>query len=468
MPDTFAAGPGRFRVRALVRKYDRPGSRYTSYPSAAEFHDGVTEREVRERLRAGERAGPRDLSLYLHLPFCRSLCWYCGCTTVITRRQSDSDSYVAGLAREMTRMAALLPPAGRVVQLHAGGGTPTFLTPGEIRLLGEAVRGAFTLADDVEAGVEIDPRRLTREHVDALAAAGFNRASLGVQDHDPAVQRAVNRIQPPEVTARAAEWVRAAGFRSLNVDLIYGLPHQTVESFECTLADVLALAPDRLAVFSYAHVPWMKPAQRLLEGSALPAAGVKLDILLHTVQRLEGAGYVYVGMDHFARADDELASAQREGTLQRNFQGYSTRAGTDLYGFGMSAISHAHGAFWQNHKTLDDYGRDVAAGALPVARGYVLTADDHIRGRLIARLMCDARLDFAALGTSLGVDVREYFRTELAALAPLADDGLVDLGADGLAVTRLGRLFLRNLAMCFDPRARRADADPSRRWSRTV
>jgi oxygen-independent coproporphyrinogen-3 oxidase len=262
--------------------------------------------------------------------------------------------------------------------------------------------------------------------------------------------------------------VRAAGFRSLNVDLIYGLPHQTVDSFERTLADLLALAPDRLAVFSYAHVPWMKPAQRLLEGDALPPADVKLDILLHTVERLEGAGYVYVGMDHFARADDELARAQREGTLQRNFQGYSTRGGADLHGFGMSAISCAHGAYWQNHKVLDEYAAAVDGGALPVARGYALGFDDEVRGRLIARLMCDARLDFAALSAALGVDVADYFRAEIAALAPLADDGLVLVEAGGLTVTRLGRLFLRNLAMCFDPRAPGAAADPARRYSRTV
>jgi oxygen-independent coproporphyrinogen-3 oxidase len=452
------------RVRELVARYDRPGSRYTSYPSAAEFSPAVGPDTVATYLEPRARE-PRPLALYVHLPFCQSLCWYCGCTTVITSRQQASADYLSVLERELELMAPHVHGASPVVQVHLGGGTPTFLLPEEILRLGESLRRHFCMASVMEAGVEIDPRRLTREHVDALRETGFNRASLGVQDHDPMVQRAVHRIQPRELTVQALRWVRDAGFRSVNVDLIYGLPHQTVASFARTLDDVLVLAPDRVAVFSYAHVPWMKPAQKLLQSGALPSAEAKLDILLYTVDRMQDAGYVYIGMDHFARADDELAVAQREGTLQRNFQGYSTHADTDLFGFGLSAISQAPGIYWQNDKTLAQYVALVDGGTIPVARGVLLSHDDWLRQQLIRRLMCDTRLDFEALSRRLGVDVVAYFARELAELGALEADGLVECRDDGLVVTPIGRLLLRNLAMCFDPRAPLA---PARRYSRTI
>ncbi|HEU4700461.1 MAG TPA: oxygen-independent coproporphyrinogen III oxidase [Gemmatimonadales bacterium] len=459
--------------RDTLRRYDVAGPRYTSYPSAAHFGDTVDEAAVRERLdalRADPAATARDLSLYVHLPFCQSLCWYCGCTTVITRDRSQGAAYLARLARELEVVGALAgagPEARRRVgQVHLGGGTPTFLAADELRELGRLLWTYFAPAADVEAGVEIDPRRLTLAQVEALAEAGFNRASIGVQDHDPVVQRAVNRIQTPAETARAVAWLRGAGFASVNVDLIYGLPHQSPATFARTLDDVLALAPDRLAVFGYAHVPWMRPAQRLLERAALPDAEARVDLLACAIERLTAAGYVHVGLDHFARPEDELAVAQRAGTLQRNFQGYSTRGGADLLAFGMSAISFAGGLYWQNHKALDAYAAALDAGRLPVARGYALTADDHVRGRVIMRLMCDLRLDWPALSAELGLDVADYLAAEIASLDDLEADGLVARGPAGLAVTDAGRLLVRNVAMRFDPHVRAGPATP--RYSRTV
>src|SRR5258707_14730275 len=315
----------------------------------------------------------------------------------------------------MTRMCALLKPRRKVVQLHWGGGSPTFLAPDEIRRLGELIRSHFAFSDDLEAGVEIDPRRLTREHVVALREAGFNRASFGVQDFDPTVQQAVHRIQPRDMTAQALGWARELGFGSVNFDLIYGLPHQTVESFNRTLDEVLELKPDRLAVFSYAHVPWVKPAQKILEQKILPTAEVKLQLLKNVIERLtENNRYVYIGMDHFARPDDELTVAQRNKTLQRNFQGYSTRGNADIYSFGMSAISQIPDAYWQNEKELPKYYAALDENKLPLSRGYFLTDDDKIRRETIMRVMCDFSLDYAAMSKNLGVDFNKYFTNEIA------------------------------------------------------
>jgi oxygen-independent coproporphyrinogen-3 oxidase len=348
-------------------------------------------------------------------------------------------------------MAQHINPRRKVVQLHWGGGSPTFLHPDEIRRLGEIIRKHFTLADDIEAGVEIDPRRLTRDHILALREVGFNRASLGVQDFDPQVQEAVHRLQPRELTQQTLDWARELGFGSVNFDLIYGLPYQTVASFTQTLETVLAMSPDRLAVFSYAHVPWIKPAQKILEQKILPSPEVKLDLLKLGIERLTADGrYVYIGMDHFARPADELVTAQRQKTLQRNFQGYSTRGEADIYAFGMSAISQIPGAYWQNEKELPAYVAALDAGRSPLARGYVLTDDDKIRRATIMRVMCDLTLDYAAMSEKLGINFQEYFETELAALAPFAADGLVKTRAEGLEVTDAGRLFIRNIAMTFD------------------
>jgi len=433
----------------LIQKYSVPGPRYTSYPPATQFSDQVPKERVLEKIRANNET-EHDLSLYFHLPFCQSLCWYCGCTTVITTQQSQSATYLKYLEKEMNLMAKLLHPKRKVVQFHFGGGTPTFFLPQEIRALGQLICSRFNVAPDVEAGVEIDPRRLTREHVDALREAGFNRASIGVQDHNPVVQLAVHRIQPFAQTKMVVNWIRQAGFKSINLDLIYGLPHQTPASFEKTLNEVLFLRPDRFAVFNYAHVPWIKPGQRIFKEETLPSAETKLEILQLTIQKLAAEGYVYIGMDHFARADDELAVAQRQKSLQRNFQGYSTRGGADIYAFGMSSIAQADGVYWQNHKQLPDYYADLDQGRHPIARGYLLTEDDKQRRETIMRLMCDLGLDYAAMSQRLGFDFERHFERELSSLTDLEADGLVEKTSAGLKVTDLGRLLIRNIAMRFD------------------
>jgi oxygen-independent coproporphyrinogen-3 oxidase len=459
------AGGGTLRVDLdLVRKYNVPGPRYTSYPPATHFSDEITEDRILEGIRANNRT-PRELSLYFHLPFCYSLCWYCGCTTVITPQQAQSATYLTYLDREMELMGRFLNADRSVIQLHFGGGTPTFLLPDEIRTLGRMIHRRFRFDPDVEAGVEIDPRRLTRDHLVALHEIGFNRASLGVQDHDPVVQKAVHRIQPFEQSQAAVAWAREVGFRSVNIDLIYGLPHQTPESFERTLDQVLTLAPDRFAVFNYAYVPWIKPAQKIIKESTLPSASTKLELLKLTIEKLTGSGYVYIGMDHFARATDELALAQKSKTLQRNFQGYSTRGGADIYAFGMSSISQTEDLYWQNHKELPEYYARLNQGALPLAKGYFLTDDDRRRRIVIMRLMCDFSLDYGQMSRLLELDFAECFAAELASLSDLEADGLLRRGSEGFVVTELGRLFIRNIAMRFDAHLPR---ETERRYSRTV
>jgi len=450
----------------LVQKYNVPGPRYTSYPPAPQFTDQVTWPEVAAKI--GRAQSPdRGLSLYFHIPFCESLCWYCGCTTVITTKREKSALYLQYLEKEMALMSDRINAERKVVQLHWGGGTPTFLSPAEIRQLGQSIRKYFELAPDVEAGVEIDPRRLTRDHMAALHEVGFNRASIGVQDFNPDVQKTVHRIQPREMTEKAIDWARAAGFKSINVDLIYGLPCQTVETFDSTLDEVIKIQPDRLAVFSYAHVPWMKPSQKILEQEAvLPSAETKLKILKLVIEKLtQDDRYTYIGMDHFARPADELAVAQREKTLQRNFQGYSTRGGADIYAFGMSAISQADGVYWQNLKDLPAYYDALDSGWEPFAKGYVLSNDDKIRRHTIMRLMCDMSLDYAALSRDLGIDFASYFAGELSSMNDLEEDGLLSRSRTGLVVNDDGRLFIRNVAMRFD---RYLPAGNERRFSKTI
>ena len=335
--------------------------------------------------------------------------------------------------------------------MHWGGGSPTFLQPDEIRRLGGIIRKHFQFSDDIEAGVEIDPRRLSRGHIEALREIGFNRASLGVQDFEPKVQEAIHRIQPRDMTQRVLDWARELGFASVNFDLIYGLPHQTADSFNRTLDAVLEMQPDRLAVFSYAHVPWVKPAQKILEQKILPAAETKLQLLKNVIERLtENGRYVYIGMDHFAKHTDELVAAQRNKTLQRNFQGYSTRGQADIYAFGMSAISQIPEAYWQNEKELPEYYKALDGKNIPLARGYFVTDEDKIRRETIMRCMCDLSLDYAAMSETLGVDFAAHFSSELAALKSFEADGLIHLSPSGLEVTDAGRLFIRNIAMCFD------------------
>ena len=449
----------------LVKKYNVPGPRYTSYPPATKFTNALTWPQLFEKIAVNNRTG-RGLSLYFHIPFCETLCWFCGCTTVITSNHGQSRPYLEQLKKEVARMAMLLDPKREVVQLHWGGGSPTFLHPDEIRRLGEVIHKHFRFAKDVEAGVEIDPRRLSRDHIEALREIGFNRASLGVQDFEPKVQEAIHRIQPRDLTRQTLDWARELGFGSVNFDLIYGLPHQTIETFNRTLNEVLDMEPDRLAVFSYAHVPWIKPAQKILEQKVLPTPEVKLQLLKIVIERLtENNRYTYIGMDHFARPTDELVTAQRNKTLQRNFQGYSTHGNADIYSFGMSAISQIPDVYWQNEKDLSAYYAALDAGNTPFPRSYILTDGDKIRRETIMRVMCDLSLDFATMSQKLGVNFEEYFADELALLAPFEADGLVRRLPQGIEVTETGRLFIRNIAMTFDSTL----APPSdRKFSRTI
>jgi oxygen-independent coproporphyrinogen-3 oxidase len=434
----------------LVQKYNVAGPRYTSYPPATKFTDTIAWPKLAGKISENNQT-KRDLSLYFHIPFCETLCWFCGCTTVITLNHKQVDIYIDYLEREVAQMATLLNPRRKVVQLHWGGGSPTFLSPGEIRRLGGIIHKHFTFSDDIEAGVEIDPRRLTREHIVALREIGFNRASLGVQDFEPKVQESVHRIQPREMNEQVLGWTRELGFDSVSFDLIYGLPHQTAESFNRTLDIVLEMQPDRLAVFSYAHVPWIRPAQKILEQKILPTPELKLELLKNAIERLtENNRYVYIGMDHFAKPEDELAMAQKKKQLQRNFQGYSTRAGADIYAFGMSAISQIPDAYWQNEKELPEYYAALDAGKTPLARGYFMTDEDKIRRETIMRVMCDLSLDYPAMSQRLGINFAQHFSPELATLVPFEADGLVKRMPTGLEVTDTGRLFIRNIAMCFD------------------
>jgi oxygen-independent coproporphyrinogen-3 oxidase len=434
----------------LVKKYNVAGPRYTSYPPATKFTDSISWEQLSAKIEENNRA-PRDLSVYFHIPFCETLCWFCGCTTVITLNHSQGMAYVEALGREVAKMAPKLNPQRKAVQLHFGGGSPTFLRPNEIRRLGEIIHKHFTFSPDIEASVEVDPRRLTREHMVALREIGFNRASMGVQDFNPKVQEAIHRIQPREMTQQAMDWMRELGYGSVNLDLIYGLPFQTPESFNETLDIVLMMKPDRLAVFSYAHVPWIKPSQKILETKILPSPESKLEVLKLVIERLTADGqYVYIGMDHFAKPTDELAIAQREKKLQRNFQGYSTRAGSDIYAFGMSGVSQVPDAYWQNEKELPKWQAAVDAGKVPLHKAYFVTGEDKIRRETIMRTMCDLSLDFAAMSAKLGINFQQHFEKELASLAPFAADGLVKIKPGGLEVTDAGRLFIRNIAMHFD------------------
>ena len=437
----------------LIRKYSIPGPRYTSYPPATKFTTDVASLGLDDAIAQDSRPAAGPLSLYFHLPFCETRCWFCGCTTVITRRRDAAGEYLADLEREMRLTAQRVDRSRAVTQIHFGGGTPTFFPPDELRRLGALISELFpNRAPNCEFGVEIDPRRIREDHVRALREIGANRASLGVQDTNPRVQLAIHRIQPQSLNEQAFAWLAAAGFDSINIDLIYGLPLQTPATFARTIDDVLQLDPDRLSVFSYAHVPWIKPAQKIFENrEQLPDAEEKLAMFAVAHEKLTAAGYVDIGLDHFAKPDDELAVALRQGTLHRNFQGYSTRGGASLYSFGISAISSTADTYWQNFKTLDTWRAALDAACLPVERGLRLNAEDIRRRTIIMRLMCDRRLDFATMSRSLNLDFAETYALEIASLTDLEADGLVARTCAGIEVTPVGVPLLRVVAMRFDP-----------------
>ncbi len=442
---------GQIFDRALIEKYDHAGPRYTSYPTAPQFHEGFGEREYRAAAAASNATG-RPLSLYFHIPFCDTVCFYCACNKIATKDRGMAVGYLERLHRELEFQGRLFDRSRRVDQLHWGGGTPTFLNDGQMRELMRVTAEHFTLADDDtgEYSIEIDPREATADTIAMLRAIGFNRLSLGVQDLDPRVQRAVNRIQSEAETLAVLEAARVNRFRSVSVDLIYGLPFQTAASFARTLDRMIEVGPDRLSVFNYAHLPERFKPQRRIDAADLPPAEEKLEILKTTIDRLTAAGYLYIGMDHFARPDDELAQAQREGTLYRNFQGYSTHANCDLVALGVTSISTIGDTYSQNVRTLEAYYEAIDAGRLAVFRGIELDRDDLVRRDVITRLICHFVLDFAVVEARWGIDFRDYFATELARLEKMAEDGLLAVEGSRIRVLPPGRLLIRNICMAFD------------------
>lgn len=454
--------------RALVEKYDRPGPRYTSYPTAPQFHQAFAADDYRNAARASNEAPtPKPLSVYIHIPFCKSLCYYCACNKIITHKTERAVEYLEYLKREIAMQAALFDRSRKLTQLHLGGGTPTYFTSEQLEDLMATLHQAFNMddSDDHEFSLEVDPRTVTPEQIHTLRKLGFNRLSFGVQDFDARVQAAVNRIQTEEQTRELVQAARDAQFKSVSVDLIYGLPLQTVESFNTTLNKIIDIRPDRIAAYSYAHLPDLVRAQKLIRPEDMPPPERKLELLELTIQRLTAAGYVYIGMDHFSLPDDELTLARANGTLQRNFQGYSTHADCDLIGLGISSIGKVGDSYSQNVKELSQYYARLNEGILPVQRGYQLSADDRLRRDVIISLMCHGRIDYAAIERKHGIHFREYFADSLAQLAEHVADGLVELRDDALILLPQGQLMMRNVAMAFDAYL---GGEQRGRFSRTV
>ena len=453
----------------LIKRYDQTGPRYTSYPTAVNFTDSFTQEDYRQAAqRSNEDPIPAPLSLYFHIPFCNTVCFYCGCNKIVTRDYNRATSYLTLLHREIAMQAALYDHDRKVEQLHWGGGTPTFLQRQEMQALMDETRRHFNCQsdDNRDFSIEIDPRSVTPEDVHFLAELGFNRFSLGVQDVDIEVQKAVNRIQPVEDTRAILRACREAGGRSTNVDLIYGLPLQTTERFAKTLDVVIDMQPDRLSVFNYAHMPHLFKPQRRINEEDLPPPGEKLEILQMAIEKLTAAGYVYIGMDHFALPEDELVQAQARGELHRNFQGYSTHGNCDLVGLGVSSIGKVCDVYSQNVKDVESYRRHIENDDLPVLRGLRLTEDDMIRRSLIQHLTCDFSLDIPAFEKRHRIDFPDYFDYEMKALEPMADDGLLTIDENNIQVTARGRLLIRNICMPFDVSLRKKK--PEQRFSRVI
>jgi oxygen-independent coproporphyrinogen III oxidase len=456
-------------VATRLQRYDKPGPRYTSYPTAVEFSDTFDEAAYRGRLEAASVMTNQPLSLYVHLPFCEERCLYCGCMTIITRKREVASRYLHYLEREIEMLANALQGRRIVVQHHWGGGTPTYLSVEQIERLHAVISRHFAVQVDAETAIEIDPRVTTREQLRTLRSLGFNRLSMGVQDFTPEVQEAIGRYQPERATRELYDYARTIGFNSINVDLIYGLPRQELASFARTLSTVTAMRPDRIAVYSYAHVPWLRPHQKRINMAELPPREVKLQLISVAIESFISAGYVAIGMDHFALADDELAVAARERRLHRNFMGYTTRPATDLVGVGLSAIGDVSGAFAQNVKKLPAYYAAIDATRFPIERGYILTDDDALRRQVITELMCNFFVDRDAIEKRFGIKFDQYFSTELETLsAPRGpvSDGFVRVSPSGLEVADAGRLFVRNICMHFDRYLRRHENRPT--FSRTI
>ncbi|MGB5438776.1 MAG: oxygen-independent coproporphyrinogen III oxidase [Gammaproteobacteria bacterium] len=453
----------------LIRRYDKAGPRYTSYPTAVQFHDGFGEKQYRKWAQYSNQHPPgQPLSLYFHLPFCATVCYYCACNKIITKNRARAIPYLEHLHREIAMQGELFDKERKVEQLHWGGGTPTFINHAQMRELMRVTGEHFNLRDDDqgEYSIEVDPREADADTIRLLREIGFNRLSMGVQDFDPAVQQAVNRNQSEEETVAVLEAARQQGFKSVSMDLIYGLPHQSVASFARTLDKVIAAAPDRLSVFNYAHLPAMFKTQRQMNEADMPAPAVKLGILQHTIEQLGDAGYVYIGMDHFARPDDELALAQHSRTLYRNFQGYSTHADCDLVAMGSTSISKVGQSYSQNVKDLEGYYSRIDNAGLPVFRGVELDADDLLRREVITQLMCHFTLDIPALETDHAIKFSQYFDVEQVELQKMQDDGLLLHDDSQVTVLPAGRLLVRNICMVFDRYLRNTQG--TRQFSRVI
>ncbi|MCF6254636.1 MAG: oxygen-independent coproporphyrinogen III oxidase [Thiomicrorhabdus sp.] len=435
----------------LIRRYDTAGPRYTSYPTAVEFNEKFNADSYKTQVElSNQRGGP--LSLYFHLPFCETVCFYWACNKIITKNRKHAEPYLANLHKEIAMQAALFDSDRIVEQLHWGGGTPTFISHDQMRDLMTVTRQHFNLADDAnsEFSIEIDPREADAKTIAILREIGFNRISLGVQDFNPQVQKAVNRIQSETETVAVIDAARANGFRSVSLDLIYGLPLQTADSFSDTLNKIIDINPDRISVFNYAHLPERFKVQRQMRDEDMPLPAVKLEILQRSIEQLTAAGYIYIGMDHFAKPDDELAVAQRNETLYRNFQGYSTHAECDLVGMGATSISLVNNTYAQNRKGLDEYYQAIDAGDLAVFRGVELTEDDELRRDVITRLISHFHINFASLEQQWNIRFKEYFAKELPMLTPMVEDGLMTLDDEDIYITAKGRLLIRNICMVFD------------------
>lgn len=437
---------------ALIKRYDVPAPRYTSYPTAPHFHPVNQEKYRQWAQLSNQGESPKPLSLYLHIPFCSTVCYYCACTKIITKNRKHAVPYVQNLLTEINLQGELFDGGRQVKQMHWGGGTPTFLDHGQMSQLLGALNSCFLFrpADDGEYSIELDPREVDAADIGSLRELGFNRLSLGVQDVDVDVQAAINRIQPLSKTQEVLEAARRSGFKSTNLDLIYGLPLQTLTGFVATLDAIVDLKPDRLSIFNYAHLPHRFKVQRQIKQSDLPSAQTKLNMLRMTIEKLSDAGYIYIGMDHFAQPQDGLAEAQANGSLHRNFQGYSTYGNCDLVGMGMSSIGQVNGNYAQNQRELGSYQAKISNGELPVIRGCELSIDDHMRRTIIGELMCHFCLDTRAIGQRFQVDFEDYFERELNALAPMTDDGLVQMENGKIWVRTPGRLLVRNICAVFD------------------
>ncbi|MBD2342912.1 oxygen-independent coproporphyrinogen III oxidase [Anabaena subtropica] len=437
----------------LLRKYDQSLPRYTSYPPATEFRENFAQADFTDAIAIGNYK-KTPLSLYCHIPFCESACYFCGCNTVITRKKSIVEPYLNYLTRNIQQVADKINNQRNVQQLHWGGGTPNYLSLYQVESLWQTLNDCFQFDENAEISIEVNPRYLARDYLCFLKDLGFNRISFGIQDFNFQVQQAVNRIQPEEMLFQVMEWMRNAGFTSVNVDLIYGLPYQTLETFKSTIQKTIKLNPDRIAVFNFAYVPWLKPIQRLIPPTALPSPPEKLDILRMTIEELTSNGYVFIGMDHFAKPNDELAIAQQNGKLHRNFQGYTTKPESDLLGFGMSSISMLHNVYVQNHKRLQNYYQRIDSDELPIEKGIKLRQSDIIRRTIIMELMCQFQLSPDNIqekyNLSFDDDFSEYFLKERRQLQLLEADGLIRLSPNHIEVTPVGRLLIRNIAAVFD------------------